>query len=129
MSFEESTRSSGFAAHAVLDDPSRGPPHLEISMTHPILRSEVLTRPWPGTDPFLFCAHHLDRYPPANAQQGVAEALLGGRPLGSDFSHRDGFNMYYGTEVPGFPAHPHRGFETPTHWAPLRAMATAMCNG
>lgn len=83
-------------------------------MTSTILRSEPLTRPWAGTDPFLFCAHHLDRYPAANATQGVPAESLGDRPLGNDFSRKDGFNMYYGTNVPGFPAHPHRGFETVT---------------
>jgi redox-sensitive bicupin YhaK (pirin superfamily) len=83
-------------------------------MAHPILRNEALSRPWPGTDPFLFCAHHLDRYPAAQADQGLAPQQLGGRALGSDFSRLDGFSMYHGTRVPGFPAHPHRGFETVT---------------
>ena len=79
-----------------------------------ILRSESLTHPWAGVDPFLFCAHHLDHYPAATDDQGVSDANLGDRPLGDDFSQKAGFNMYYGTKVPGFPAHPHRGFETVT---------------
>lgn len=83
-------------------------------MTNPIIRSEPLTTPWAGTDPFLFCAHHLDHYPASDGAQGVPADRLGGRPLGNDFSRQDGFSMYYGTEVPGFPAHPHRGFETVT---------------
>lgn len=83
-------------------------------MSEMILRSEPLTHPWAGTDPFLFCAHHLDHYPAANNAQGVDEEVLRGRPLGNDFSRQDGFSMYYGTSVPGFPAHPHRGFETVT---------------
>ncbi|MEG1680031.1 MAG: pirin family protein, partial [Stenotrophomonas sp.] len=83
-------------------------------MSNLILRNEPLGRPWPGTDPFLFCAHHLDQYPQATAEQGVDMRQLGGRELGHDFSGKDGFSMYHGVNVPGFPAHPHRGFETIT---------------
>ena len=69
--------------------------------------------PWPTQDPFLFCVHHDDRYPKGNGQYGPA-ASLAGRQIGSDFSYRDGWSMYHGQSVPGFPAHPHRGFETVT---------------
>ncbi len=69
---------------------------------------------WPTVDPFLFCAYHDDAYPRGNAQLGIDPAQLSGRDMGQDFSRRDGWSMYHGQAVPGFPAHPHRGFETVT---------------
>ena len=74
---------------------------------------EPLGFPWKTRDPFLFCVHHDDAYPPGNDKLGPA-ASLAGRDLGSDFAGKDGWRMYHGTEVPGFPQHPHRGFETVT---------------
>ncbi|NJB70176.1 hypothetical protein GGR42_000638 [Saonia flava] len=69
--------------------------------------------PWRTQDPFLFCVYHLDLYPKGNEEMGPAESL-DGRPLGNDFVGKDGWRMYHGQTVPGFPAHPHRGFETIT---------------
>ncbi|HET7764746.1 MAG TPA: pirin family protein [Burkholderiales bacterium] len=77
------------------------------------LRVKPLGFPWETVDPFLFCVHHDDAYPRANARLGP-DAPLDGRDLGQDFSRKDGWSMYHGTVVPGFPAHPHRGFETVT---------------
>src|SRR5207342_2551090 len=64
-------------------------------------------------DPFLFCVPHDDAYPKGNAQLGPA-ASLAGRNIGQDFEGKDGWRMYHGDVVPGFPQHPHRGFETVT---------------
>jgi redox-sensitive bicupin YhaK (pirin superfamily) len=64
-------------------------------------------------DPFLFCVHHDDAYPAGNAEMGPA-ASLAGRRIGMDFDGKDGWRMYHGERVPGFPQHPHRGFETIT---------------
>ncbi len=69
--------------------------------------------PWQTTDPFLFCAYHLDDYPAGNPEMGPA-ASLDGRELGRDFQGRDNWRMYHGRTIPGFPRHPHRGFETVT---------------
>jgi redox-sensitive bicupin YhaK (pirin superfamily) len=68
---------------------------------------------WGGRDPFLFCVHHLDDYPAGNERLGPA-ASLAGRDMGQDFEGKDGWRMYHGSVVPGFPQHPHRGFETVT---------------
>ncbi len=79
-----------------------------------ILQRVPLGFQWPTVDPFLFCVHHLDEYPIGNELLGPA-ASLDGREIGSDFEARDGWRMYHGHEVPGFPQHPHRGFETVTY--------------
>ena len=79
----------------------------------PTLNILPLGRQWPCLDPFLFCAYHDDAYPAANADMSP-KASLAGRDMGQDFSRKDGWSMYHGRTVPGFPAHPHRGFETVT---------------
>ncbi len=69
--------------------------------------------PWETADPFLFCVHHDDAYPAGNDQLGP-QASLTDRKMGNDFAGKDGWRMYHGEVVPGFPQHPHRGFETVT---------------
>ena len=71
------------------------------------------TGPWPTVDPFLFCVHHNDNYPAAKNDLSP-NISLSGRDLGNDFSNTDGWSMYHGQKIPGFPRHPHRGFETLT---------------
>jgi quercetin 2,3-dioxygenase len=78
-----------------------------------VLETVPLGFPWATSDPFLFCVHHDDAYPAGNEKMGPA-ASLAGRSLGQDFAGKDGWRMYHGTVVPGFPQHPHRGFETVT---------------
>ena len=81
--------------------------------TSPVLSIRPLGFPWETADPFLFCAYHDDAYPRGNGRMGPAVSLAG-RDIGQDFSRKDGWSMYHGESVPGFPAHPHRGFETVT---------------
>ena len=79
----------------------------------PVLQTVPLGFQWPTLDPFLFCVHHDDAYPQGNEHFGP-DASLEGRQIGSDFEGGDGWRMYHGDVVPGFPQHPHRGFETVT---------------
>jgi redox-sensitive bicupin YhaK (pirin superfamily) len=81
--------------------------------TDSILAIAPLGFPWPTKDPFLTCVHHVDLYPKGNDRLGPV-ASLAGRDIGQDFAGKDGWRMYHGDVVPGFPQHPHRGFETVT---------------
>jgi redox-sensitive bicupin YhaK (pirin superfamily) len=67
-----------------------------------VLETVPLGMPWTTADPFLFCVHHDDAYPRGNAQLGPVSSI------------QNGWRMYHGEVVPGFPQHPHRGFETIT---------------
>ncbi len=83
-------------------------------MTKTITNQFPLGLHFPTAEPFLFCAHHYDNYPKGTDKFGPEAKHLQGRAMGSDFEGKDGFRMYHGKEVPGFPVHPHRGFETIT---------------
>ena len=87
----------------------------EIPMENPLIETVAIPAvgPWPTLDPFLFCVHHNDDYPKGDDRLGPKEPLTG-RQLGQDFANKDGWNMYHGDDIPGFPRHPHRGFETVT---------------
>lgn len=79
-----------------------------------IISIQPLGFPWETQDPFLFCAYHKDEYPKGNAAMSLDPEQLQGRNIGQDFTVKDGWRMYHGTNMPGFPYHPHRGFETIT---------------
>jgi redox-sensitive bicupin YhaK (pirin superfamily) len=81
--------------------------------TDAVLSVKPLGFVWETADPFLFCVHHDDAYPKGNEALGP-DASLAGRNIGQDFEGKDGWRMYHGDIVPGFPQHPHRGFETVT---------------
>lgn len=82
-------------------------------MRNKILEVQKLGFPWHTSDPFLFCVHHEDYYPEGNENMGPTKGYEG-RLIGNDFTIKDGYRMYHGRKVPGFPAHPHCGFETVT---------------
>ncbi|MGE5382374.1 MAG: pirin family protein [Omnitrophica WOR_2 bacterium] len=82
-------------------------------MDSPVLSIHKLGFQWVTKDPFLFCAHHNDLYPHGNELMGPSSSLKG-HSMGNDFSEQLEWRMYHGRQVPGFPVHPHRGFETIT---------------
>jgi len=83
-------------------------------MKSPLIKKFQLGFVWETSDPFLFCVHHNDNFPAGGKNLGPEKHLLNGRNIGNDFELRDGWRMYHGETVPGFPSHPHRGFETIT---------------
>lgn len=86
----------------------------EMDNQQPIIAIKPMGFQWETSDPFLFCVHHEDAFPKGNEQMALSPDYFKGRQLGDDFIIKDGFRMYHGKSVPGFPGHPHRGFETIT---------------
>lgn len=82
--------------------------------SNPIIKIKEMGFQWETQDPFLFCVHHEDKFPKGNNVMGPDVSYLSGRHMGDDFIIKSGFRMYHGKTVPGFPGHPHRGFETIT---------------
>lgn len=70
---------------------------------------EPLSFPFPTLDPFLFCVYHKDSYPAGDAKMQAPR-----KGNGADFNPSASYRMYHGDRIPGFPQHPHRGFETVT---------------
>jgi quercetin 2,3-dioxygenase len=101
------------AAAAGCSRPAPGEAQKAAAEPPAILAVQPLASPWQTLDPFLFCVHHDDAYPAGNERFGPAASLCG-RNIGMDFEGKDGWRMYHGDVVPGFPQHPHRGFETVT---------------
>jgi redox-sensitive bicupin YhaK (pirin superfamily) len=84
----------------------------EQSIEGVVLETAALGFPWVTVDPFILTVHHRDHFPAADADMGPA-TTEGRREVNADPS-TPGWSMYYGDVVPGFPEHPHRGFETIT---------------
>lgn len=75
-----------------------------------VIKISPLGFPFATPDPFLFCVYHADDYP-AGAPTHMRAPIRGN---GADFDWARPFRMYHGETIPGFPSHPHRGFETLT---------------
>jgi hypothetical protein len=71
-----------------------------------IIRREPLSFPAKTLDPFLFCVYHNDKYPAGDDKMQAPR-----RGNGADFNPSAPYRMYHGDRIPGFPQHPHRGFE------------------
>lgn len=63
--------------------------------------------------PFIVCFHHKDQFPKGDANLAPVRYLPDRIP-GNDFRETAPWRMYHGDRIPGFPIHPHRGFETLT---------------
>lgn len=82
------------------------------SVASSILRTKpIQPGPMPTPDPFLFCVYHKDNYPPGPINKTMEAPYPGN---GNDFDPNAPYRMYHGQKIPGFPQHPHRGFETIT---------------
>lgn len=82
-------------------------------MKNNIIKTGEISLRLPAKSPFIFAAYHHDFYPKGDEQMGPAESVAD-RNIGQDFDATKPWRMYHGTLVPGFPVHPHRGFETVT---------------
>lgn len=63
-------------------------------------------------NPFVATMHHVDHYPAGDGNS--KPTITKDYSADGDFDMKADWRMYFGKDVPGFPAHPHRGFETVT---------------
>ena len=75
-----------------------------------IIKKGKFEHQMPTQNPFVICMHHLDYFPEGDENSNPKEI----KRENEGFNQEGEWRMYYGKNVPGFPAHPHRGFETVT---------------
>lgn len=78
-----------------------------------IIRIEPMSFQLEVLNPYIICFHHNDYFPKGKSDMSPIEYLPSRNPKG-DFDLEAPWRMYYGDTIPGFPVHPHRGFETIT---------------
>ncbi|KAI8848674.1 RmlC-like cupin domain-containing protein [Chytridium lagenaria] len=80
-------------------------------MTEHIISADPLDKrsPFETLDPFLFTVYHEDKFPAGDEKMQAPR-----KGNGNDFNPNAPYRMYHGDWIPGFPQHPHRGFETIT---------------
>ena len=78
-----------------------------------ILKTEKIQSPLQVKDPFIMAVHHKDHYPKGNGKMEPVNYLPTWH-VGQDFNPNVPWRMYHGEKIPGFPYHPHKGFETVT---------------
>lgn len=89
---------------------------VSMSVISQIIPLERRDKSWRTLDPFLSFVHHQDHYPPGNKDLAPSSKTRKSRFLDDGSCGKDGatWSMYEGSHVPGFPKHPHRGFESIT---------------
>ncbi len=82
-------------------------------MSNKILRTGYMGFQLEVLNPYIACMHHWDNFPAGNKNMEPT-SYIEDRQQGSDFNPGAPWRMYHGEKIPGFPVHPHRGFETVT---------------
>ena len=87
--------------------------HLKLEIDMKVKNISKVNGPLAIRDPFILASTISDVYPKGNGKM-APEYYLPNRNPGADFAPNLPWRMYHGDTIPGFPQHPHRGFEIVT---------------